>query len=127
MLSRRMYAAVTVAAGALVATSVVSTPASADVGTMSWEQCNGLSGFCMWQDKDATGRNFFTGRSASSLGSFDNKATSFWNRTASFWCVYQWSNYGGGAMRISPQQRGHFYDFWNDNVSSVAVQGGHEC
>lgn len=124
----RNSALVATAAATILTLTTGASPAQADsASVMSWEQCTVTSNFCLWQHINAGGANFFTGRTLDSLEGFNNQASSFWNRTNWFWCVYEKTNQGGGAMRISPQQRGNFNSYWNDNVESVARMGASEC
>lgn len=103
------------------------SPSKADIGIASWEQCGASSNFCLWEHAEGTGGNFFTGRDVANLEGFDNLATSYWNRTNWVWCVYERTDFGGGALRIAEQERGHFTGFWNDNVSSVSRRWSDTC
>jgi hypothetical protein len=128
MFKRRASALAATAAATIVTLAVGGAPARADdVGTMSWEQCTSSDSLCFWQHINGGGANFFTGRTLNSLEGFNNQASSFWNRTNSFWCVYERVDHGGGAYRISPQERRNFSSFWNDNVESVKYIGIGEC
>lgn len=78
---------------AFAVTMVVAPPASAH-----YSQCpDGY--FCMWEHSSYEGAFFKTNRSVSNVGSsFNDKATSFWNRTDVWVTVFQHAGYTGDAL-----------------------------
>lgn len=69
-------------------TLVVTPTASA-----SYSQCP-AGYFCMWENSSYTGMFYASPGSVSNVGGFNDKATSFWNRTNTWVTAYANSNYG---------------------------------
>ncbi|SFJ01300.1 peptidase inhibitor family I36 protein [Amycolatopsis sacchari] len=98
--TRRMASAGIALATAAAATVAMATPASA-----SYDQCPD-GWFCMWENNAYTG--YFYGllnADSPNFGNdFNDKMTSYWNRSPDRWLVFSDSSYGGVCMTIEPGQ-----------------------
>ncbi|GHF20549.1 ATP/GTP-binding protein [Streptomyces spiralis] len=92
---KRRLRRLAVTAGSLaLASATLAVPAQA--ATTSASSCP--SGYlCGWSGTNETGSMMKTRADMPTMGSWDNRIRSFWNRTSSVSCLYTDQNYGGGG------------------------------
>lgn len=99
----RKLARRTAAAGAAVAMAVTAALTPAQPALAGWDQC-AEGWFCMWENNAYTGY-FYALLNADSPnfgGAFNDKMTSYWNRSGETYIVFMDSNYNGGCYWVSP-------------------------
>lgn len=109
--------------GAAVATAVLSVTAlTAGSASAAPEQCE-PGYFCMWENNAYTGR-IYALRNADSpnFGDFFNdKMTSYWNRSNHTYVVFEHVNYGGTCLHtIRPGESTSAVPTWANDLASSA-------
>ncbi|MFB8177649.1 FG-GAP-like repeat-containing protein [Streptomyces sp. NPDC055966] len=115
-----------VAAGTM-ALAAVSLTAPAQAATTSASACP--SGYlCGWSGTNETGSMMKTRTNMTTMGTWDNKIRSYWNRTSSVSCLYTDPNYNG-TFFADPPGNGADYDSSLDKaISSIKfVPNEREC
>ncbi|MFD7055274.1 FG-GAP-like repeat-containing protein [Streptomyces sp. NPDC059340] len=127
-MNRRLRRLVVTAGSLALAAVTLAVPAQA--ATTSASSCP--SGYlCGWSGTNETGSMMKTRADMPTMGSWDNRIRSFWNRTSSFSCLYTDENYGGAGtfFNDAPGQGATNYSWDLDRkISSVKfVPNEREC
>ena len=108
-----------------VASAVSLTAAVAPQAQAAWLDCRDAR-MCLFDGTNG-GRPYASFAIGSpDLGAyrpyFNNRTSSYWNRTGSRWCLYRDRGYGGGYLVVEP---GNSYytnslsSYWNNTISSL--------
>ncbi|MFJ4152991.1 peptidase inhibitor family I36 protein [Streptomyces galbus] len=121
----------TLAAAAALAATVGVGIINAPTASANSADCP-ANEFCMWQHSNYDGILAYSSEPQPDLHDFNDRATSFWNRTSSWISVYRDNNYGYCLANISPGSSSpNVGNALNDRISSFrpgqcTVHGGNE-
>ena len=117
MFLRRISARVAASCVALLSVTgigIVNAPSAA----AHYSDCPDTK-FCLWQDSGYEGLYEYSYKPKPDLGDFNDRATSFWNRTSDWISVYRDNSYGYCLANISPGASSYNVgDALNDRISS---------
>lgn len=106
---------------AVATAGLAAVPAAADSS-----QCS-AGNFCVWEHSSYTGKFLQSKSSVSNVGNdFNDKMTSYWNRTDKTVAVYQHDKYTGCMFSIGPgKSEAAVASHFNDKMTSFKV--GSSC
>lgn len=117
--ARRMLTVATLAVAAMLPAVAAAAPPSAAIKTKCPDNY-----FCVFDlpkyQGDFVKYQIGTASMALQPPKFDNRTSSYWNRTDATWCVYSQSNWKGLLARVHPDHYAEGFPWWLDNqISSV--------
>jgi hypothetical protein len=116
----------TAAAGAAIAVTAVL--AASGTAAADYNACQ-AGKVCLFDGHDGTGDVLqLDGVDNPNVGqAWNDRASSLWNRTDKYVCVWTDANYGGNNWIIEPGQKQELLFFWDNAVTSIEVHYGRGC
>ncbi|WP_128382442.1 peptidase inhibitor family I36 protein [Streptomyces cavernae] len=115
----RHMARATAAGAALLATLTASAITAPTASAAPWDRCP-ENKFCIFQDMGYEGEIAYSSHNQPNLGWFNDRTSSYWNKTDHPIAIYMHANYGGILCYDIPAggSDGHLDNPYNDNWSS---------
>lgn len=115
-----------VAGAAIAATAVLAAPGTA--AAADWNACQ-AGKVCLFDGHDGTGDILqLDGVDNRNVGqAWNDRASSVWNRTDKYMCVWTHDNLRGDYWLIRPGQKQELLFLWDNAVTSFEVHYGEGC